>query len=193
MTVLGLHRCAGFFLVVVSGDYLLSSWDAWASHCGGLSCCKAQVLGAQASAFAARGLSNCSLCVLEHWLSRCGLLAELLHGIWDLPRSRIEPLCPALVGVFLNSELPEKPNVEIIKIYTSDQDSSLRILDHKKAKLTELLIKLKKTAMKESHGEIALKLKKGKHLLHISLNFIGKNLEFLIWDAHYDCSVLMTV
>ena len=58
------------------------------------------------------------------------------------------------------------PDIEIITFYTSDQDSSLRKLDYKKAKLTEPLIKLKNTAMKESHGEIALKLKKGKHLLH---------------------------
>lgn len=89
--------------------------------------------------------------------------------MWGLPRSGTEPLCPALVGIFLNSEPPGSPDVEIIKFYTCDQDSSLRRLDYKKSKLTELLIKLKKTAMKESRGETALMLKKGKHLLHISL------------------------
>ena len=41
---------------------------AWASHCGGFSCFRAQ-----ASVIAAHGLSNCSLWALEHWLSSCPL------------------------------------------------------------------------------------------------------------------------
>ena len=45
---------------------------AWASHCGGFSCCEAQALGAQASIVVARGLSSCGLRALEHRLSSCG-------------------------------------------------------------------------------------------------------------------------
>ena len=32
---------------------------AWASHCGGFSCCRAQALGTWASVVVARGLSSC--------------------------------------------------------------------------------------------------------------------------------------
>ena len=43
-----------------------------ASHCGGLSCCEAQALGARASVVVARGLSSCGSRALEHRLSSCG-------------------------------------------------------------------------------------------------------------------------
>ena len=50
---------------------------ARASHCGGLSCCEAQVLDAQASLVAARGLSSCSTRALEHaGFSSCGMRAQ---------------------------------------------------------------------------------------------------------------------
>lgn len=35
--------CTGFSLVMVERGY--SSFGAWASHCGGISCCRAQALG----------------------------------------------------------------------------------------------------------------------------------------------------
>ena len=41
LTALGPRCYPGFSLVVVSGG--LSSWNAQASHCGGFSCCGAQV------------------------------------------------------------------------------------------------------------------------------------------------------
>ena len=45
---------------------------------------------------------------LEHRLSR-GTLAQLLRGMEDLPRPRIEPVSPALAGGFFTTELPGKP------------------------------------------------------------------------------------
>ena len=42
-------------LVVVSGGATLRC-GAWASHCGGFSCCGAQAVGAQASVVVAHGL-----------------------------------------------------------------------------------------------------------------------------------------
>ena len=47
----------GFSLVAASGATL--HCGAWASHCGGFSCCGAQALGVQASVVVARGLSSC--------------------------------------------------------------------------------------------------------------------------------------
>ena len=35
--------------------------SAWASHCGGFSCCGVWALGMQASVVAARGLSSCGM------------------------------------------------------------------------------------------------------------------------------------
>ena len=48
---------------------------AWASHCGGFSCCGARALGARASVVVARGLSSCGSRGLECRLSSCGTQA----------------------------------------------------------------------------------------------------------------------
>ena len=36
-------------------------------------------------------------------LSNCGSRAQLLRGIWDLPRPGLEPVSPALAGGFLTT------------------------------------------------------------------------------------------
>ena len=41
---------------------------------------------------------------LEHRLSSCGAWAWLLHGMWDLPGSGIEPMSLALAGGFFTTE-----------------------------------------------------------------------------------------
>ena len=60
----------GLSLVAASRATLHCS--ARASHCGGLSCCRAQALGAWASVVVAHGLSSCSLRALECRLDSCG-------------------------------------------------------------------------------------------------------------------------
>ena len=45
----------------------------------------------------------------EHKLSSCGTQAELLHGMWDLSESGVEPVSPALARGFFTTEPPEKP------------------------------------------------------------------------------------
>ena len=42
-------------------------------------------------------------------LSNCGLRAQLLHGMWDLPRSGLEPVSPALAGRLSTTAPPGKP------------------------------------------------------------------------------------
>ena len=71
---------------------------ARASHCGGLSRCEAQALGAQASVVVAHGLSDCGSRAPEHRLSSCGAQAQPLHGMWDPPGPGLEPVSPALAG-----------------------------------------------------------------------------------------------
>ena len=46
-----------------------------------------------------------------HGLSSCGTRAQLLHGMWNLPRPGLEPLSPALAGRFSTIAPPAKlPN-----------------------------------------------------------------------------------
>ena len=42
-------------------------------------------------------------------LSSCGSRAQLLRGLWDLPRPGLEPVSPALAGRFSTTAPPEKP------------------------------------------------------------------------------------
>ena len=46
---------------------------------------------------------------LEHWHDSYGTWASLLRGMWDLPESGIERMCPALAGRFFAAEPPGKP------------------------------------------------------------------------------------
>ena len=80
---------------------LLSCSDARASHCSDFSCWGAQVLGCV-------DFSGCGSWAVEHRLRSCGTWAQLLCGMWDLPRSRIKPMSPALAGGFLTIGPPGK-------------------------------------------------------------------------------------
>ena len=44
-------------------------------------------------------------------LSNCGSLAQLLRGMWDLPRPGLEPVSPALAGRFSTTAPPGKPYI----------------------------------------------------------------------------------
>ena len=46
-------------------------------------------------------------------LSSCSSRAQLLHGMWDLPRPGLEPVSPALAGGFSTTAPPGKPNLQI--------------------------------------------------------------------------------
>ena len=63
--VLGLRCCAGFLQLLRVGATLCG--DAWASRCGGFSCCRAQALGMQTSIVVVCGLSSCGMWVQEHF------------------------------------------------------------------------------------------------------------------------------
>lgn len=81
MAVLDFHCCSGFSLSCVSESYSLVAVHE-ASHCGGLSCCRAWAIG-QVS-LVARLLGSWNLPRLN---SR-GAQAWLLRGLWDLPQVR---------------------------------------------------------------------------------------------------------
>ena len=93
LAVLGLHFCA------------------WASS----SCGKRGPLF-----IAVRGpLTIAASLVAEHRLqtrrlSSCGSRAQLLRGMWDLPRPGLEPVSPALAGGFLTTAPPGKPSLFLL-------------------------------------------------------------------------------
>ena len=71
LAALGLQCCARAFSSCSERGATLHC-GAWASHCGGFSCCGAQALGAWASVVVARGLSSCGSRALECRLSSFG-------------------------------------------------------------------------------------------------------------------------
>ena len=48
-------------------------------------------------------------------LSNCGSRAQLLCGMWDLPRPGLEPVSTALAGRFSTTAPPGKPSMVILK------------------------------------------------------------------------------
>ena len=46
-----------------------------------------------------------------HRLSSCGSRAQLLRGMWDLPRPGLEPVSPVLAGRFSTTAPPGKPDL----------------------------------------------------------------------------------
>ena len=59
-------------------------------------------------------------------LSNCGSRAQLLRGIWDLPRPGLEPVSPALAGRFSTTAPPGKPKIQIL--YLGLQEPSKSVL-----------------------------------------------------------------
>ena len=106
--------CAGFLQLRRAGATLCCG--AWASHCGGFSCCRARALDTWASVVVARGPSSCAA-----W-------AQLLRGMWDLPRPGLEPVSPALAGGCLTTAPPGKPcggNLRLRIIIGKEEDTKL--------------------------------------------------------------------
>ena len=49
-------------------------------------------------------------------LSSCGSQAQLLRGMWDLPRPGLEPVSPTLAGRFSITAPPGKPSISHFKL-----------------------------------------------------------------------------
>ena len=94
-----------------------------ASHCSGLSCCRARALGVRASVVVARGLSSCGSQALECRPSSCGARAQLLRSMWDPPGPGLKPMSPALAGRLSTTAPPGKPG----KVFESRVRSHLSL------------------------------------------------------------------
>ena len=66
-----------------------------------------------------RRLLCCAAQVPEQKLRGCGACAWLLCSLWDLPRSGIEPVSPALPGGFLTLGPPGKSLYKLFNIHFS--------------------------------------------------------------------------
>ena len=93
--MLGLHCCAGFYLVAVSGGYSLVAMCGFLHRCG---------FGCR-GAWAVRCtvFSSCGSRALEHRLT------QLLQDTWDLPGPGIKSMFPALANKFFTTESQGKP------------------------------------------------------------------------------------
>ena len=54
-------------------------------------------------------------------LSSCGSRAQLLRGMWDLPRPGLEPMSPALTGRFSTTAPPGKPSSVLLMAASSNK------------------------------------------------------------------------
>ena len=57
-------------------------------------------------------------------LSNCGSRAQLLCGMWDLPRPGLEPVSPALEGRFSTTAPPGKPKGNILVQFFSYKEQN---------------------------------------------------------------------
>ena len=73
-------------------------------------------------------------------LSSCGSRAQLLRGMWDLPRPGPEPVSPALAGGFSTTAPPGKPSCWFLIQYSS---SFLRISFQYSGQFTLYFLNLK--------------------------------------------------
>ena len=69
-----------------------------------------------------RPLTIAASLVAEHTLqtcrlSSCGSRAQLLCGMWDLPRPGLEPVSPELAGRFSTTAPPGKPNNSLLMMF----------------------------------------------------------------------------
>ena len=71
----------------------------------------------RAQALGCAGFSSCSFQALEHRLSSCGTWPYLLQGMWDLPRSGVEPKSP-LAGRFFTTEPPGNPYHKCLNLFS---------------------------------------------------------------------------
>ena len=93
LAALGLHCCAGAFSSCFERGLLLL-WSMGSRRVG---------------------FSSCGSWALECRLSSCGAWAQLLRGMWDLPRPGLEHVSLALADGFLTTAPPGKPMQNILK------------------------------------------------------------------------------
>ena len=114
-------QCVGVFLEFLKRFIFLAAqglccYTQAFLHCspvGATCCCGAWLVAAAARAAEHRLSGVQALVAVAPGLCSCGAQAQLVHGMWDLLRPRIEPTSPALAGVFFTAEPPGKPSCRV--------------------------------------------------------------------------------
>ena len=125
LAALGLRCCThGLSLVAASRGYS-SLW------CAGFSL--RWLLLLQSTGSRRTGFSSCGSPTLECRLSSCGSRAQLLCGMWHLPRPGLEPVSPALAGGFLATVPPGKsPRLLLLSRNAGDLNHAIYMhIEHK--------------------------------------------------------------
>ena len=112
--------CAGSFLLCGLFLQLQQAWTTLQSQRVGLLMWWLLLLGSAGSRHS--GFNSCGSWALEHRLNSCSTQAQMLCGMWDLPKSGIEPVSPALADRFFTTEPSEKPNL-------SKRDKLMKVLE----------------------------------------------------------------
>ena len=105
----------GLSLVVASGGHS-------SSRCAGLSLSRPLLLRST-------GSRRAGSVVVAH-------RAQLLRGMWDLPRPGHEPVSPALAGGFLTTAPPGKPHTSLLKALSASFLASLQPILNTAARMT---------------------------------------------------------
>ena len=101
--MLGNHCCVGFSLVAARGSSSLVTVHGFL-----IAVAWPGTLRYPGFEVATRGFSSWGSWALQHRLNSVAHGFWLFQGIWDLPRSGIDPMSPALTGRFF-TEPPRKP------------------------------------------------------------------------------------
>ena len=109
LAVQGLHRGTGFLSTRWAGPLFIAVRRPLTVVAS--SAAEHGLHGALAAVVAACGPSGCGSQTPEHSLTSCGTLTWSLWGLWDLPGSGIQPMCPTLAGGFCTPEPPVKPSL----------------------------------------------------------------------------------
>ena len=108
-----------------------------------------------------------------HRLSSCGSRAQLLRGMWDLPRPGLEPMSPALAVRFSTTEPPGKPHSVIFKCYMHWKEF------FKCQKLNKY--EINKNNLKFNYRLIFFIYIRGAHSRNFSMNIIRDKYEWTSW------------
>ena len=105
------------FVAACGLSLVAASWGCSSLRCAGFSLRRLLLLWSTGSRRA--GFSSCGSWALERRLSTCGARAQLLRGMWDLPRPGLEPVSPALAGGFPTNASPGKPQIAVFLMFNN--------------------------------------------------------------------------
>ena len=80
---------------------LFSRCGAWASHCGGFSCCRTLILGAWASGVAACGLSSCGTWGLTD--------PQHMRSSWTRDQTSVPYIARQILNLWTTRKAPPRP------------------------------------------------------------------------------------